>query len=58
MLILALSVPVLTIFINLVKTCFEIFFHKSAISKIKSGIILEYIIAFREILKKSLSDEK
>lgn len=54
-LILVLFVLVSKIFICLIRACFWIFLHKSAISKVKSGITSGYIIVYGKVLEKSTS---
>lgn len=57
-LIFVAFVSILTIYICQVKACFSIFFYKSIISKVKSGITPIYIITCREILERSTFDRK
>lgn len=45
-------------FISIVKVHFLIFFYKFTVSKVKSGIILGYIVVYRETPKRSKSSRK
>ena len=51
-LIFVAFISVLTISFYLIKVCFLISFHKFTVLKMKSGIILRYIVIYKKALKK------